>query len=59
MCGSKPKAPPAGPQERPAVLLTARDGISDSEVGAQGRRKMRMDLNNATTPYGSSLVIPT
>ena len=61
MCTSKPKAPKPTEQEKPAVLLTARDGMQGPpESGSQGRKQLRIDLNNATaTPYGSSLVIPT
>jgi len=42
-------------------MLTARDGMNGSQESAsQGRKQLRIDLNNSTTSaYGSSLVIPT
>jgi hypothetical protein len=58
MCTSKPKAPQPVEAEKPATLLTARDG-TNQESGVQGRKQLRIDLNKATTAYGSSLVIPT
>jgi hypothetical protein len=62
--GSKPKVPKATPADTPAILTTARDGMDAAAAGTEaatfGRKKLRIDLNNATTqPYGSSLVIPT
>lgn len=60
MCSSKPKAP--DPEDTtPAVLMTARDGMGgNQESGTSGRKSLRIDLNKSTTsPYGSSLVIPT
>lgn len=63
--GGKPKVPKATEQERPAILTTVRDGYSAAEAGSEastfGRKKLRIDLNNASSaaPYGSSLVIPT
>lgn len=62
--GSKPKVQSSSEQERPAILMTARDGMdtagASSEANAFGRKRLRIDLNNATkTPYGSSLVIPS
>lgn len=62
MC-SKPKVPKTSEAEKPAVLMTARDGMgappSGTEANSLGRQKLRIDLNNATaSPYGSSLVIP-
>jgi hypothetical protein len=61
MCSSSPKMPSPSEQDKPAVLLTARDGNQPATADASaGRQKFRLDLNSATsTPYGSSLVIPT
>ena len=61
MCTSAPKMPTSTAQEKPPILLTARDGNNPSTDSASaGRQKFRIDLNNATqSPYGSSLVIPT
>lgn len=61
MCGSKPKMPTPSDADKPAILLTARDGMGANQPGSsQGRNKLRIDLNRATTPaYGSSLVIPS
>lgn len=60
MCSSTPKMPAATEADKPAVMLTARDGMNGSqESGSQGRKQLRIDLNNSTTAYGSSLVIPT
>lgn len=61
MCSSAPKMPTPSEKDKPAVMLTARDGMNGSqEAGAQGRKQLRIDLNKATnTAYGSSLVIPT
>lgn len=62
MCTKAPKAPTPTEADKPAVLLTARDGMgAATDSGADGRKKFRIDLNNASnsTPYGSSLVIPT
>jgi hypothetical protein len=61
MCSSTPEIPTATEQEKPAILLTARDGNTPATADAYaGRQKFRLDLNSATsTPYGSSLVIPT
>jgi len=61
MCSSAPKMPAPTEQDKPAVLLTARDGGNPATDSASaGRQKFRIDLNNATnSPYGSSLVIPT
>ena len=61
MCTSKPKMP-SNTKETPAVLQTVRDGstFASGAGDSQGRRKLRIDLNNASsTQYGSSLVIPT
>lgn len=64
MCPSKPKVPKTSDADKPAILMTARDGMgaapAGSEADALGRKKLRIDLNNASaSPYGSSLVIPT
>lgn len=60
MCTSKPKAPKPVEAEKPAILLTARDGLGDQESATAGRKNLRIDLNKSTsTSYGSSLVIPT
>lgn len=61
MCSSSPDIPPPTEQEKPAVMLTARDGNKAAgDASSASSRKFRIDLNNATsTPYGSSLVIPT
>lgn len=61
MCSSAPKVPAPTAQEKPPILLTARDSNNPATDSASaGRQKFRVDLNNATnTPYGSSLVIPT
>lgn len=61
--GSSPKVPKSE-AEKPAILTTARDGLDSGTAGTEastfGRKKLRMDLNNATqAPYGSSLVVPT
>lgn len=60
MCGSSPKMPTPTEKDKPAVLLTARDGMNSSQaISSQGRKQLRIDLNKANnTPYGSSLVIP-
>ena len=59
MCPKAPKAPKPTEAEKPAVLMTARDGMTPTGPN-QGRNKLRIDLNNATNnAYGSSLVIPT
>jgi hypothetical protein len=61
MCTAKKPKVPDPEDSKPAVLLTARDGMGGSqESGSTGRKQLRIDLNNSTTsPYGSSLVIPT
>jgi hypothetical protein len=60
MCTSKPKAPKTSEAEKPAILLTARDGLGDQESATAGRKNLRIDLNKSTsTAYGSSLVIPS
>jgi len=61
MCSSSPQAPKPTEADKPAVMLTARDGMNGSQESAsQGRKQLRIDLNNsATSAYGSSLVIPT
>ena len=62
MVCSSPKVPKATEADKPAILVTARDGAGASTQAATGRRSMRIDLNNSTAPsapYGSSLVIPS
>lgn len=59
MCMGGPDVPKASKKERPAVLMSARDGQLKGATKASGRDKLRVDLNNASGAYGSGLVIPT
>lgn len=61
MCSSSPKTTTTTEADKPAVMLTARDGMGASQTDSSfGKKKLRIDLNNASsTAYGSSLVIPT
>lgn len=45
-------------EERPNVLVTARDGMGTTGTAADGSQKFRIDLNSNQRPYGGGLVIP-